>query len=385
MRHGTTMPFIVILLCCASRALSQEPAEPPPKPLKVLVKELESRDLEVRESACGALVERACRASELPLNLFSDDEVAEVQRFRREARPLIPDLIKLLNSQHTEVRGTIVDVLASLGRVAEPARPALLQRLRNPKENAESRMHTGIALLHVTPSDQPVGPELLAVLGLGEDALPPGAQLKIDEVDSEYLGIVAGTSANWLMMSLCASDRVLLELPSIIKLAQSGTQKVERAIAIETLGKLGVDAISTAPALWKLLDDPDADLRKFAAAALLRIERNPADVPALIKRLQLEPDELKSFQEYVKEYFDRLAKDRAPQFDDYNATDHISNALNHGNGFYRRYAIRELAKLTLNVQLAVIPEVIPVLVAEDPLTRNAAYEYLQKTDPGSLP
>ena len=386
MRHGTTMRLILVLLCCASTACSQEPVATPPKPLKVLVKELESPNSEVRESASLALSDYAGLAYELPLKIFKDDdEVAKLQRFRNEARSLIPDLIKLLRNKNPKIRSTIINALGGVGRAAEAARPALLDILRDPKEDAVPRMDAAIALLHVTRIDQPVGPELLAAIGIGDGSVSLSEKPVEVEMDERQFDFSLGFASTWLATTLCASDRVPLEIPSLIKLAQSGTRKFDRGLAIVTLGFLEVDGAPAVQALWKLMDDNDQDIRIWTATALMRIVRDPKMLPELNKRVRLGEADSKKFQQGAQEHFAEVAKESELRRDNGYLTLFIVNSLRHGNRFYRRQSIRILGEISVEEQAVLAPELISILAAEDATTRDAAIEMLKIIDPGALP
>jgi len=385
MRQGTTIRLILLLLCGASMAYSQEP-ETPRKPLKVLIKELESPEVKVRRSACDELSGYTGQALDFSSAWMSEgDEVTKLQQFRTDARPLVPELIKLLSNGDSEVRSTIINVVAGVGPSAAPARPALLKILRDPIEVSVSRINAAIALLYVSPIDKPVGPELLAAIGIGDGSLPLGEKPVEVEMNERQFDFSLGFGSTWLASTLCASDRVPLEIPSLVKLAQSGTRKFDRGIGIVTLGFLGVDGTPATLALWKLLDDDDQDVRIWTATALMRIVHDPKILPELNKRLRLGDADSKIFQQGADEHFAEVAEERELSKDNVYSIPFMVGALRHGNGFYRRQAIRVLREMSVEVQADLVPELVNILAAEDADVRDAAYEVLKNIDPGALP
>ncbi|MBS0260390.1 MAG: hypothetical protein JSS02_00430, partial [Planctomycetes bacterium] len=74
-------------------------------PLKVLVDRLESNDVSIRKDAGNALQMRAAVAdAELGgvTGLAYDEDLTALERFRNEAKPLVPLLVKVLLGQHEE-------------------------------------------------------------------------------------------------------------------------------------------------------------------------------------------------------------------------------------------------------------------------------------------
>lgn len=54
---------------------------------------------------------------------------------------------------------------------------------------------------------------------------------------------------------------------------------IERLVAAKQLGKIGAEARAALPALQRLLQDPDIDVRKVAEAAIARIQSTPPPAP----------------------------------------------------------------------------------------------------------
>src|SRR5947209_7112471 len=94
----------------------------------------------------------------------------------------------------------------------------------------------------------------------------------------------------WLFLFILFAENVRTAEPSpkekIDRLqAQLGSSLPEvRQLAAEGLGKLGLRARASAPALTRALADPNPGVRAAAAVALTNIQRGDA-VPALIKAL----------------------------------------------------------------------------------------------------
>jgi HEAT repeat protein len=182
----------------------------------------------------------------------------------REPTPaqVIPRLTAVLKDRNPELRRTAAQ---SLGKIArKEAVPALVEALRDP--DAGVRRHAAWALGMI--GADALGPDRSPLAALLFDA-DPGVR----EAAATALGMTGDTQAG---------IELLLE-----RLQEPGTLSDSKRLAAASLG--GMEARSAVTALIRLLSDPDARVRRWAAAALGEIADEQAVKP-LGALLMKDPD-----------------------------------------------------------------------------------------------
>lgn len=232
--------------------------------LSVVVAKLDSTQPEVRLAAAEFIGSHGQGAAEaVPgLSALLDDPTPEARtiaaqtlgKLGKVAQPALPKLTPLLEAKQVEVREAAVQTLGSLGLDVEVVRPHLARALRDD----ESRVRRA-----ATRSIQRMGPQ--------------GAIFVPDII------LLAGSKEN-----LAAVERMLRRferkgpdarsLPELVKQLEHDQANV-RLLASKFLGLAGGSAKDAIPALERLREDPNAQVRKQAEAACERIKGHASDSP----------------------------------------------------------------------------------------------------------
>jgi HEAT repeat protein/lysophospholipase L1-like esterase len=195
-------------------------------------------------------------------------------------------LSSALNDEDDVVRETAARALSTQGRLALPAVPALLARLSD--SAAAVRWRAAEALWTIGP---PTASELPALSGLLQHEDPYVAAFAAHSLAR------AGTVALPLLLKTLAerdiSDGALDQtLVALKAMATTNTDVVSaltrtleakeprpRARAAQALGRIGTGAASAQPALERLCDDSDPEVRRQAQRALRRVSPRPSATP----------------------------------------------------------------------------------------------------------
>ncbi|MEG4975099.1 HEAT repeat domain-containing protein [Microcoleus sp. K4-B3] len=184
---------------------------------------------------------------------------AAIKKLGKIGEPAIPALMKALQDKNLPVRRSAAQVLAKIG---PPAIPDLAQALNNP--NADVRSSAAYALGGIGAEAQTALPQLVFLL---QDSNP--------DVRSSAAEALGGIGAE-----------AQTALPQLVPLLKDSNADV-RSRAAEALGGIGAEAQTALPQLVPLLQDSNADVRSSAALALGRIgaEAQTA-LPQLVSLLQ---------------------------------------------------------------------------------------------------
>lgn len=318
-------------------------------PLKVLVERLGSDDVTVRKDAGNALQMRAAVADAEfggVTGLPYDDDLATLERFRNEARPLVPLLVKLLPGPHEESAAAAAVVLGAIGPV-ESSRLALRKVIRDAKNSHRLRIAAVPAILRVTPAQQIVGREFVEGFvddsGDGTDEGPVSDGVEIPPWNDETS---AASYGPMLAAILIATGRSTIEVSSLLEVTPAAFPRRLRLTAIIALAVLEADATHALPALRKLLNDDDALVRKFSGLAILRIGGDDGEIPAIMKAVSLREPESAKFLQEANEFFEQ--KEETSHQLRKDAGDLVPmgmKMLNHRNSFHKRQAIRMLGEI----------------------------------------
>jgi len=396
MQFPRSFYITVLLAACVSSplALAADEVHAKRKPLKDWIERLASDDAATRKSAADAIHAAVNLDGIFEPRKYLDDtsELRTHEELRAELMPLLPDLGKLLESEHDDCRSTVADMLAVLGPEAKDLEPALLRIIRSKTTSGEVGMAAVTALLHVAPRSRAVLPTLLELYDAQRNAKTETEEeaKRLNDHDEA----VAGISATAIALMLANSGRAAIEVPTLVKLTASAYSRGNRLTFIYALAELGADCQAALPALRKLILDDDRRIRSAAGWAVLRIEGDTAELPAILKAMDLDPNASAEFQEsvasYFKEWTDALKWLRDdPGEDDpdeigQNVFQQLVRQASHENPFYQRQAIRLLGEIGTKAKAAV-PALITAARSEDKFTRDVARAALIQIDPSAVP
>ena len=377
--------FVVLCVTCLSAAFAAEDKGEVKKPLSYWIERLASDQDETRAAANEALQAYGDWLSEPPNFFPAGNPWAERDQIRDELRPQLAVLKALLNGKDDDCRGTAAMLLGVIGTDARSSTPALLKILRSKetKETSATLMMTAVvALLHVTPPDTPVGPELLEAYFAAGGRKARVEGLKLDNDDGlDVRG--SGIFAVYVVLVLASSDRTMIEVPTLVELAGPRFPRSYRATAISALAELEGDANAAIPGLRKLLADKDRQIGQGAGLALLHINGNLQELPAVVAALQLDENDRAKFEKSISESLETIEHDRK-QMQNMGA-EMVPSAvaqLKYGNRFFQRQAIRALAEIGPAANGA-IPELTAAAKSHDPATQDAAVAALKKIEFGT--
>ena len=155
--------------------------------------------------------------------------------------------------------------------------------------------------------------------------------------------------------------------------------------AITSLAVLEAAASSAIPALRKRLGDDDQLVRKCAGLAIVHIEGNRADIPAIIKAMSLSKREIVEFQDETSHFLEhRAVASKRIRNIGVSLVSGTLPELKYRNSFHQRQAIRTLGEIGPPAKEA-IPELKALLNSDDNDTREAAVEALKRIDPSAVP
>ncbi|MFN0055758.1 MAG: HEAT repeat domain-containing protein [Planctomycetales bacterium] len=380
----------------------EETASKSAKPLRLWLADLHSEDPEIRKLAAEAIQQRASETYEVigwnprgaPIlqrlgggGLFfstvltepdEEDSLTRLSRLQDEARMLTSELLKLLESPHEECRSSAARILWFIGAEAESACPLLLKIIRT--TDGPSRMDAIIALLHVTPVNKTVGPELIEAIAAGGQAkTKPVPQERDDAPDRDLAR--AGIEGVLCAKLLIESGRTLVELPSVIELTRQKYSKPVRATAILTLLQLGPEANGAVPALKGLLTDDDRGIRQIAGTAVILIVGDRTEAPAIIEAMNLGEGKTTAVDELVGQFF--RDQDSTRRYLREGPAEILSSASDtielskYAPPALLRHLIRTLGDIGPAAK-SVIPDLAKLLESPDAATREAARKAIEQ-------
>jgi HEAT repeat protein len=388
MMRSLRIGIAILAVACRSTAFAADVEDKPVMPLSEWIERLASDEQETRQAANEALGIYETWLYDLPDFLGDGNPWAERDRIRSELKQHVSTLTKLLNGKHEESRQTAAGLLGLLGSDASSASKALLDVIRSKETSDELRMSTFVALLHVMPADEPVGPLLLEVYPVarqGKDG-NKGDKNSDDEDFDDVRG--SGIAAVYYCRLLISSGRTMIEVPTLVELAGPRYPRLIRGIAITVLAELASDSRAAIPGLRKLLADEDLLLRKAVGAALLCIEGDPRQLDTVAEELNLSDEDRLEFKKSMSEMFEEIERLRksmaAIAAEDAEAVvPVIIQQLKYGPPFSQRQAIRVLSEIGSPAKAA-IPELTAATTNPEEATREAAKAALKQID-SSLP
>jgi HEAT repeat protein len=211
---------------------------------------------------------------------------AAIKNLGKIGEPAIPALMKALQDKNLLVRRSAALVLAKIG---PPAIPDLAKALNNP--DADVRSRAASALGGIGPEAKTALPQLVFLL--------QDSNAKVRSSAASALGGIGAEAKT--------------ALPQLVFLLQDSNAKV-RSSAASALGGIGPEAKTALPQLVPLLQDSNADVRSSAAFALgsLGPEAKTA-LPQLVSLLQDSNADVRSSAAEVFESLGAEAKTVLPQ------------------------------------------------------------------------
>ncbi len=169
----------------------------------------------------------------------------------RAAQPAFPRLVPLLGAAQPDIREAAVAAMGSLELEAEVVRPHLAKALRDDKP--EVRRAASRAVQRLGPQGAILIPDIIMLADRKENV----------------------RSTERLLRRFERTGPDARSLPELVKLLEHKQPGV-RLLAIKFLGLAGRSASDAIPALERMREDPDAEVRKQAQAACERIKKRPA-------------------------------------------------------------------------------------------------------------
>ncbi len=231
----------------------------------------------------GKTVEDYARDLEGSDRALKREAAYQLSRLGGKARPALPQLVKALEDDQQQVWFGAITALANLGPDAEPALPALLAELdgwqpfRRDRQGTQGIYRTALALGAIGPAAVPGLSNRLAsdkwhvragaarALGFAtHHALPtvPALARSLRDERAEVR-----EAAGEALVGLGRAS-----VGPLVGILGETEETRARLAAVETLGRLGTNALTAAEALrGRVRTDPDAEVRARALVALGRV------------------------------------------------------------------------------------------------------------------
>ncbi len=380
------------------------------KPLKQLVADLAGPSASARETAQSE-IEAFCEPFGYPYDdsIGFDPETRKwLMAYRREATPLLPEILKLLDRDDPDVVASAAALLSVAGPEAKAAIPKLKSVVENSRPLAMvddsnalvyNQKMMGVylyalpgALVSVWPPDKPVTPQLLKLVAKARIEQFGNFDLK-ELYEPKEDATQMTTRHNWhavsfmidlLARSLLSSGRTRIEVPVLAQAASDESSTTMRIIAMGVLAEFGNEATAALPTLRQCLKDKNIWLRRVAAQTILQIERDPSQIESLIVSIGLSEKQSRDFDEDAREQFAQIRQEEKELIDRLKGGGEESlpmclGMLKHGRNFHQRKALAYLAMLGPAAKSAV-PALKERLNDHDEEIRKLAAEVLRRIE-----
>lgn len=302
----------------------------------------------------------------------------------RNVETHIPQLGQLLNDDDPTVVDATSQLIFCIGSPANEVAPELKRIIRDPSTSDAIRPSAVIALLAVTPENEPVGPLLLKL----QKSLAPkdwdmpelmGANGNTSSTDIPFARRILNAQIYAFVGGMCAmpvicTGHTKVEVPFVMKFAQGDNPADERIIAISALASLQFDARAAIPGLKKLLKDDELQIAMAAAMTLASVDPARDAIDSALNEMQLDDDRKQQFRKTLETCCSDLRDGTSLLFDKDSVLD--VPLLESPNGFARRWYINELGHAGRQAKEA-IPVLRKVLDDPDEDTRRMAAEAIR--------
>jgi len=295
-----------------------------------LVKALNHEDSDVRKSAAEALGKIGSDATIPGLVKALNDENSFIAKIAAEALgrigsdSAIPELVKALNHEDSDVRKSAAEALGKID--SDSAIPGLVKAL-NHKDSLVRR----------------VAANALGKIG-SDSAIPELVKALNDE----------NSFVRWVAANALGKIGSVVAISKLVKALSHEDSSVRESVA-EVLGKIG--SVATIPGLIKALNDENSSAPTIAAEALGRIGSDTA-IPGLVKALNHKNS---SVRKNAAEALGKIGSD--------TAIPGLVQAFNHEDPSVRWRVADALGKIGSD---AVIPELFKALNHKDSVVRRIA-------------
>ena len=364
----------------------------------------------IRQAAFTALAKiGSASALDYALMLTNADpkiayDVAKAINALRTTQPLPKEIIDVLigvidkppaemePQEATLTRVEVAEILASFGTDAEPALPALIEALKRTTEEDFIKLYQ-LKQGNITRTGE--SPTMIALRKIGKPAVPaltkaldpdpekwflcyqsakilagigPDASAAIPELQKIFDVQVERLDVNFALVDVCALAIVQLggeHLPIIAKIVEllkiSNTEsRVDTASTLSLFGRKGASAT---PAMIKLLDDTDENVRQSAIMALKAFGPGAKEaIPALAVKLTDKDLEVRRATAATIKEFGPVAAEVTPT---------LAKLLSDPDDSFRREVIEAITAIGSGAKAAV-PELIKLIKAVDPRERDLA-------------
>jgi len=223
-------------------------------------------------------------------------EAAEaIKAFGTDAGPAVPELIQLLGDHSDGFRSMVKDLLCALGPTAKTAAPGLVKSL---KEGSWLDPRDAVEILGaIGPEAKDAVPVLTATLNKNRELcgvviealcqIGPAAKETLPDIRRAIRDVLAQKDKYYWASSTLLRPLSGLgpeAVPLLLEFLDEKDADGKSACA-EALGKIGPAAKRAVAKLEELLKHEAPFVRRDAACALWRIDKNPAVIPVLIALL----------------------------------------------------------------------------------------------------
>lgn len=338
---GFVRVAIGVLACVAVSWAAEKPVSFT-ESLGAIVARLHSPDENVRRTAVEGLEHR----------IASLDPYDRTD-FRREAKAFLPSLISLLRHRDPAVVSAAISLVEAIREDALLALDELGRLAMDERGSLAIRWNAAQAMFYVTPETMPVMPLILPQPNAVSRILPGYDSRWVNPMFEAFpnpRSTAISTEAYGIAQVLVLSGHTKSEVPYLLKAASSIYPSEIRTLAVGILGELDCEARAATPALRLLLRDSDKLVRRFAASAILQMEKDPGIVEELANCLRLHGRDREEFLKTARENLERQAQEEIDVIAAITAApdDFVPNlvrTLVFGRGPERRQAIRLLGKI----------------------------------------
>jgi HEAT repeat protein len=193
---------------------------------------------------------------------------------------IAPELAEMLDPAREDKPDNRVAIIRLLAKLASDASGSANRIAASAKSDPDPNVRKA-ALAAIVQVAAP--PDAVAALAAGLSDADAGVRL-VAAARLRQLGIIGSPASQKLAASLADSDARVANAAAeaLVNIGATAVEPVvgqltsqniaARQLALACLAKIGKDAASAAPAIEKLLQDPDPQTRELAAAALARIK-----------------------------------------------------------------------------------------------------------------